>query len=188
LRSALQQQPANSGNLIVAADWSIRLTGCDTTPFVEADIMKKNTSNYPVGYGRPPVAHQFKPGVSGNPSGRPKRVMGLKTYVPAELAEVIRVREGDRELEILKAEAMAKSLVNDAVGGNLRATALVGRFCEPDADDTNERQGQAAETEDAEILKNYTDRELRDCTDGGDANPDTSQIDPDQNGSEDHDK
>ena len=73
------------------------------------------------------------------------------------------------------------ALPGGGVGGNLRATALVERICQPDADDTNERQGQAAEPEDAEILKNYTDREL--STDGGDAN-----TDPDQNGSEDHDK
>jgi uncharacterized protein DUF5681 len=142
----------------------------------------------PIGYKRPPVAHQFKPGVSGNPSGRPKRVMGLKTYVLHELAEVIRVREGDRELEILKAEAMAKRLVDDGVGGNLRATALVVSLCKGDADDTNELQGQAAEPEDAEIVKNYLDRELRRRTDGDDANTDSSQIDPHQTGSEDHEK
>jgi hypothetical protein len=146
--------------------------------------MTKITSNYPVGYGRPPVAHRFKPGVSGNPTGRPKRVMALKTYVLDELAEVIRVREGDGELEILKVEAIAKSLVNAAVGGKLRATALVVSLCERDADDTNKLQGQATEPEDAEILKNYTDRELRRHTDGGDANAD--QIEPDQTESEDH--
>ena len=26
------------------------------------------------GYGRPPRAHQFKPGASGNPKGRPRKV------------------------------------------------------------------------------------------------------------------
>jgi hypothetical protein len=34
-----------------------------------------NNANRPfeVGYGRPPAAHRFKPGQSGNPRGRPKR-------------------------------------------------------------------------------------------------------------------
>lgn len=29
---------------------------------------------YPLGYGNPPEASRFKPGVSGNPKGRPKRL------------------------------------------------------------------------------------------------------------------
>lgn len=49
--------------------------------------MKKESSNSAenkdntgkVGYGKPPVEHQFKPGQSGNPGGRPKNT--LKDYV-----------------------------------------------------------------------------------------------------------
>jgi len=35
--------------------------------------MKKTCDQtFPVGYGSPPVATRFAPGVSGNPAGRPK--------------------------------------------------------------------------------------------------------------------
>ena len=34
-----------------------------------------------VGYGRPPVAKQFKPGTSGNPKGRPTGAKNLKTLI-----------------------------------------------------------------------------------------------------------
>ena len=34
--------------------------------------MAENDGEYVVGPGRPPKEHQFKPGQSGNPGGRPK--------------------------------------------------------------------------------------------------------------------
>jgi len=143
-----------------------------------------NEQDGPIGYKRPPVAHQFKPGVSGNPSGRPKGRGSFKTDLLDELAEVIRVRDGDGELEISKARAIARSLVNTAVGGNMRAVSLLLSFCGRIAGDTNELPGQAADPEDAEILKIHLDRELKRRTDGCDANPDSSQTDPHQTGSE----
>jgi hypothetical protein len=38
------------------------------------------TSDYPVGYARPPKATQFQPKHSGNPSGRPKGRPSLTHY------------------------------------------------------------------------------------------------------------
>jgi uncharacterized protein DUF5681 len=148
-----------------------------------------NEHDGPIGYKRPPVAHQFKPGVSGNPSGRPKGVRSFKDDLLDELAESIRVREGDGELEISKARAIARSLVNAAVSGNIRAASLLLSFCGRFAGDTNELPGQPAVPEDAEILEAYLDRELRRRTDGRDADTDSSQIeDPHQTGSEEHEK
>ena len=40
-----------------------------------------------VGYGRPPVATQFRQGVSGNPRGRPKGARNFATVVAATLGE-----------------------------------------------------------------------------------------------------
>ncbi|MDP9412852.1 MAG: DUF5681 domain-containing protein [Pseudomonadota bacterium] len=34
---------------------------------------KKNKQAKPVGYGSPPEEHQWKPGQSGNPYGRPRK-------------------------------------------------------------------------------------------------------------------
>jgi uncharacterized protein DUF5681 len=120
-----------------------------------------NKTEGPVGYGRPPVATRFKAGRSGNPSGRPKRVNGLKAELLDELGEVLRIREGDSELEVSKARAIAKSLVRAAVGGNMRATTALLAFFAKTPSDADESTADVAAAEDAEILDDYIGRELR---------------------------
>ena len=62
--------------------------------------MADKDHDYEVGYGKPPKAGRFKPGQSGNPRGRPKGTLNLKTDLQQELAERISVREGDRQLTV----------------------------------------------------------------------------------------
>jgi hypothetical protein len=117
--------------------------------------------NEAVGYKHPPVATQFKPGVSGNPSGRPKTVRSLRAELLDELRQLVRFRDGDSEVEISKARAIAKSLVHAAAGGNLRATTALLAFFTKSLGDTDEPQSQEVTPEDAEIINAYESRELR---------------------------
>jgi uncharacterized protein DUF5681 len=127
-----------------------------------------------VGYRHPPVATRFKPGVSGNPSGRPKSVRSLRAELLDELRQVVRFREGDSEVEISKARAIAKSLVHAAAGGNLRATTALLAFFTKSLGDTDEPQGQEVAPEDAEIVNAYVSRELRRRSNACDIDADNS--------------
>ena len=78
-----------------------------------------------VGYGRPPVATQFRPGQSGNPRGRPKGARNFSTVIASALGERVAVTENGRRTRITKLEAAIKQLVNRAAAGEARATALL---------------------------------------------------------------
>lgn len=90
-----------------------------------------------VGYRKPPAKTRFKPGQSGNPNGRPKGSVNLKTDLRSELSERIQIREGERSLKVSKQRAMLKALVAKALKGDARAAnvvlTLVGRLFEPEA-------------------------------------------------------
>lgn len=90
-----------------------------------------------VGYGKPPTKSRFKPGQSGNPSGRRKGSVNLKSDLRSELSEKIQIREGERSLKVSKQRAMLKALVAKALKGDARAAnvvlTLVGRLFEPEA-------------------------------------------------------
>ncbi len=85
---------------------------------------KGGSGGYEVGYGKPPKHTRFQPGQSGNPRGRPKGTKNLKTDLMEELREKIVVREGDRSQKVSKQRALLKSVVNRAIQGDARATAI----------------------------------------------------------------
>jgi hypothetical protein len=79
-----------------------------------------------IGHRRPPKQYQFKPGVSGNPKGRPKRK-------PADVSEVIKdtlnapiqIRNQGRTRTFTRTEVGLKKLVDNAVRGDLTAAATL---------------------------------------------------------------
>src|ERR1700745_2424562 len=82
---------------------------------------------YEIGYRKPPKTTRFKAGKSGNPKGRPKGSTNLATDLSAELSEQITVREGGQARRVTKQRALVKSLMAQALQGDVRATtALLG--------------------------------------------------------------
>jgi Family of unknown function (DUF5681) len=109
-----------------------------------------------VGYKQPPKGHQFQPGQSGNPNGRPKGTRNFKSDLRDELNEMISFREGGRDVSISKQRALIKRLVASAIEGDSRAIVTLMSFCARAFGDDNDDQQQAPE--DREIMQAFTRR------------------------------
>jgi hypothetical protein len=130
--------------------------------------MSEECKAEPVGYKCPPRDHQFRPGKSGNPSGRPKGARNFKSDLREELSELVTIREGKRDVQVSKQRALIKSLVDAAIGGNQRAAATMLAMCVrlfADADDD-----EAIESiEDRDIVEAFRKRKKRAAAAGANA-------------------
>jgi hypothetical protein len=81
-----------------------------------------STEDYRVGPGRPPRAHQFKPGTSGNPEGARKRqpsiAPDLKALLQAALSKKVTLTIGDKQRILTKAAAGIEQLVDQFARGD----------------------------------------------------------------------
>ena len=114
-----------------------------------------------VGYGRPPQHTRFKPGQSGNPKGRPKSTINLKTDLMEELSERVSVSEGGKPKKLSKQRALLKSLVakaitkSDARAANILLNLMV-RLFEISAE---AREDDLISEDDLAILDNFIARQ-----------------------------
>ena len=92
-------------------------------------IRKKNNAqeNDSVGYCRPPVAKQFKPGQSGNPRGRKKGVKNVAAIFNEALYRPVKIRTSAGIKTLPKIEAIVEVIMNKALAGD---TAAVSRIVE----------------------------------------------------------
>jgi len=91
----------------------------------DAKNSQSPTESYEVGYCRPPRGAQFRPGVSGNPRGRPKGAKSLASVLEKALAEPVVVTENGKRKQITKLEAAVKQLTNRAASGDVRSQQLL---------------------------------------------------------------
>ena len=74
--------------------------------------------DYEVGYGRPPVAFQFRKGKSGNPKGKEKGKKNFRTELLEELNVRVPVSDGGRKKYLTKQSIILKRMLSDASKGN----------------------------------------------------------------------
>src|SRR5690242_8562225 len=82
-----------------------------------------DNNGYSVGYKKPPIHSRFAKGRSGNPRGRPRGSVGLKTDIVAELSERLPVTERGKQRTLTKQRIVVKALANKAITGDVRASA-----------------------------------------------------------------
>jgi hypothetical protein len=99
---------------------------------------RPSAGEYQVGYGKPPLYARFRPGVSGNPRGRPRGASAERADRLAlkEIYRLIAVREGDQTIVLPTVQAVIRQLGRIALKGNgpaLRAYLAMVRTIEQSA-------------------------------------------------------
>jgi hypothetical protein len=129
-----------------------------------------------VGYKRPPSHTRFRPGHSGNPTGRPKRKPTFQAALLQELAATMPDRDPQRAGS--KLQALVKTLVDTAIAGDARAQSLL--VCAlARMGDAEENEAASLTADDQEILDAYTGSEIKDGVSNTDApsSPDRDHAD-----------
>ena len=105
---------------------------------------KPGKGEYRVGRGNPPLHTRFKPGQSGNPSGRRKGSRNLKSELEEIMSKPITIREGEteRKLSLLAANVFVHGV--KGAKGDARSTALFLNYA---------RQSGYLEQEDTEAIE-----------------------------------
>lgn len=80
--------------------------------------------DYKVGYRKPPRSTRFQKGVSGNPTGRPKKAANFYSIFLKESESLMTIVDNGQRRRISKLEAIAKQAHNKAVTGNVAALRM----------------------------------------------------------------
>jgi len=79
--------------------------------------MSHTLTDYAVGFGRPPKAHQYAKGHSGNPKGRPKGSRNIATLLREELDRKVSVTVDGLTKTMSKRQVAVRQQVDKAVKG-----------------------------------------------------------------------
>jgi hypothetical protein len=99
--------------------------------------------DYPVGYKKPPNQTQFKPGQSGNPRGRPKKVLSIEEVAQQEARMSVGIVEDGKQKKIEKLRLLLRQHFTLAIKGDTRSAHLVLKYLPSLEPSTNEPLNEA---------------------------------------------
>ncbi len=88
-------------------------------------MSKDKNTHYEVGKCKPPKQHQFPPGQSGNPKGRPKGSKNVHHVLSKILNEKITVTDAGKKMVVEKLEGAMRVLVNKSFEGRPQLLKLL---------------------------------------------------------------
>ena len=89
------------------------------------ELRSNSGARYDTGYGKPPRQHQFQPGQSGNPKGRPKGVKNTATLLCDILDRKVEVRTGTTVRKMSVREAILTRFAESALKGDTKSAAFL---------------------------------------------------------------
>lgn len=118
--------------------------------------------------GKPARDTRFRPGLSGNPKGRPRKERSLLRHLEAELDVEMQVTENGEVFRLTKRQVLAKSMVNNALQGDQKALASLLRVLPLEKGDGNEEHAAVPlETVLRFLLRKGGDADVDEGDDGG---------------------
>ena len=121
----------------------------------------RKKSEYEVGYGKPPKAHQFQPGRSGNAKGRRKRVPSVSEQLQAIMFQKVTVSEAGQRKRMTRQEVMLRSIVNSALKGDLKSANFLLSLLTGHRDNASTPTDQIKLTEESSALLQEYMRQLQ---------------------------
>jgi hypothetical protein len=117
----------------------------------------KGSSDYDIGWGKPPKHTQFQKDQSGNPSGKSKKEASIKAKLLKIASEDNTVQKNGKSQAMTHLDAMAFTVFSKALKGDLRAVKFIAEQIGGDVSETSPPQQLQLTSADLEAMSSHSD-------------------------------